>query len=141
MKNQNLARIVESFITTNLQRQLVPSVQGNTILMGNYKIKKKNMGYNIYPLGSNTPAYTVCTLVGAIALTKCLNKSFSHMCRQIIDYDKDLNKHETDLMFYQHTLKKSNNDILKDTVRTRADLAKIHKEKAKIKLEQFIYSA
>ena len=63
------------------------------------------------------------------------------MCRQIIDYDKDLNKHETDLMFYQHTLKKSNNDILKDTVRTRADLAKIHKEKAKIKLEQFIYSA
>lgn len=140
MKNQHLARKIENFVNTNLQKHLMPSVQGNTILMGNYKIKKKSSGYHLYALGRNNTLYKVNTLEGAVALAKCLNKSHSEYCKKIIEYDKDLNKYEVDLMFYNYTLKKSKNDILKDSVRTRADLAAIHVNKAKSKLEQFIYS-
>lgn len=140
MKNQNLARKIDVFVTNHLQKHLIPSVQGNTILMGAYKIKKKSTGYNVYKLGSNHALYVVNTLEGAIALTKCLNKSNTDFCKQIIEYDKDLSKYEVDLMFYEHTLKKSSNEILKDTVRTRVDLAQVYKDKLKSKLESFIYS-
>lgn len=140
MKNQQLARKIDTFVTNNIQKHLVPSVQGNTILMGSYKIKKKATGYNIYNLGSNRACYVVNTLEGAVALTKCLNKSNTDYCKKIIEYDKNLSKYEVDLMFYEHTLKKTTNDVLKDTLRTRVDLAKIHKDKLKLKLESFIYS-
>lgn len=140
MKNQHLAKRIDTFVTNNLQKHLVPSVQGNTILMGAYKIKKKSVGYNIYNLGSNRALYVVNTLEGAVALTKCLNKSNTDFCKTIIEYDKDLSKHEVDLMFYEHTLKKTTNDVLKDALRTRVDLAKVYKDKLKSKLESFIYS-
>lgn len=138
MNNTEIAKSLDQFLNKTLSENVVPTKRGNTILLGNFKIKKKQTSYKIIPIGSKQAVCQTQSLLGALAFAK--TQSLGQNRRQLIEeLDYQYSKYQNDCDHYQYTIKASDDQTLKHAVYARYDLVKTKLENTRQRLEKILY--
>ena len=135
---KNLSKKLEQLINNGTQRNPLPMVKGNSIRIGKVVIRySQNKGYIMFDCLLNEQFYIAHSKPGALAIAKQYNNDKPiDKCKM---YDKDYAKHDSDCIFYEHTLNVTTNSFKKDLASVRLGVSQSHKENAYRKLEAVIF--
>lgn len=138
MNNTEIAKSLDQLLNKTLNKNIVPNVQGNTVFLGDFKIKKKQTFYKVIPIGSKQAVWQTQSLLGALAFAK--TQSLGQNRRQKIkELDYQYSKYQNDCDHYQHTIKACDDLTLKHAVYARYDLAKLMLKNTRQQLEKILY--
>lgn len=138
INNANLVTELERLLNENLERVCLPYVRGNSIRIKNHIIRKSKAGWLVYNIKDNVQIAQLFSKTAAIALAKSLAEGADKK-ELITYYDKKLQKHFLDAMFFQHHLTNTASDSRKVIFETRYIIAKEETELVKDKLDRFIF--
>lgn len=136
--NKKLIEELNEIVDKGLSSADLPYKIGNSIRVGKFVIREKNDQYLIFNCQENNLVTKTYNLASALAIAKKLNKG-KNVINEVLHYDKILNKHNNDIVFYKHTIKKTKETARKITLRIRFEEAVIHVEHAKQSLDRFIF--
>ncbi len=129
---------LKSIINRNIHDYVIPEQRGNTIRIGYIVIRySKTAGYLIFDskkqmqLANTYSKYAALAFAKAYMLGKDTNK--------IINLDKKIEKNETDVIFYEHTIENTKNDIKKSIAVDLKNNCEIIAEDAKQQLEFLLF--
>lgn len=139
MNTTKLIADLEEILKVNIDPTMFPYVKGNSIRIGKYVVRSsKNGFYKIFDCETNKVIYQTFCKSSAIALAKSLARNKNNT-KTILDIDKQIQKWYNDCMFYRYTINKTKDEFKKDVVITRYDIAKDHTDRARRKLERYIF--
>jgi hypothetical protein len=110
---------LEQLITDGLKRYPLPMVKGNSIRIGKVAIRfSKNKGYILFDCEEKI-SIAVCQNKTAAV---CAAKKYlaNQPLAKVLEFDKDLEKHKIDCMYYEATMNSKNaSDFRKEVAETR----------------------
>ena len=137
---KNIVSDLESLLNIKLDPTLFPYVKGNSVRIGRYVVRSNKKGFHkVYDSQDNILIAETFCKSSAVALAKTLAKgNSSQQC--IIDIDKRIQKWYNDCVFYKHTMNVTKDELKRDIVSVRYDIAKHKTSTARKELDKYIYS-
>lgn len=129
---------LRSIINRNIHDYVIPEQQGNTIRLGYIIIRySKSAGYLVFDSRKQMQLANTYSKYAALAYAKAymLGKDVT----RIISLDKKIEKNETDIMFYEHTIENAASDIRKTIAVDRKTNCELIAEDAKQQLEFLLF--
>lgn len=140
MKNSGkLLKDFEDILNASLEALPLPYKKGNSIRIGQYAIRDTKWGYKIFDCKENKQIAETFSKSGALALARSLVLG-KNKTNAILDIDKEIEKWYNDCIFYKNTLRKSKDELRKDIVLTRYEIARYKTTLARNKLDTFIFA-
>ena len=136
--NTNFINQLKDLVDSSVDTVLFPVKTGNKINIGSYSIKQSRGTFSIKCYKSKDIVAQTYTKAAAIAIAKSLAKNKQSVTVNIIELDKIAAKHGNDCIFYRHTLKKTTNQIIRDTTLNRFDISIQKQQDAIDKIKQYI---
>jgi hypothetical protein len=134
----NLSNKLSKLIDNGTKRNPLPMVRGNSIRIGKVAVRySKNKGYILFDCESSKQFYVAGSKIGALAVAKVY--SVDNDITVVKDYDKEYSKHDNDCVFYEYTIKNSNNSMKRDLAQVRYEVSKSRRDIASQKLEAIIF--
>lgn len=134
---EELKTIVEG---AEIDPSMFPYKKGNSIRIGHIAIReKKNEGYMIYDCKENKMLTYTFSKTAAVAIAKNLVKGRNNI-KSVLEYDRIIEKNFMDAVFFTNTIRNTKNDITKEVVETRLEIARTRTENAKKSLDCMIFS-
>lgn len=134
----NLSNKLSKLIDNGTKRNPLPMVRGNSIRIGKVAVRySKNKGYILFDCESSKQFYVAGSKIGALAVAKVY--SVDNDITVVKDYDKEYSKHDNDCVFYEYTMKNSNNSMKRDLAQVRYEVSKSRRDIASQKLEAIIF--
>jgi hypothetical protein len=134
----NLSNKLANLIDNGTKRNPLPMVRGNSIRIGKVAVRySKNKGYILFDCESSKQFYVAGSKIGALAVAKVY--SVDNDITVVKDYDKEYSKHDNDCVFYEYTIKNSNNSMKRDLAQVRFEVSKSCRDIASQKLEAIIF--
>lgn len=137
MTKVNLGKELLELIEKNYDPSLFPVQKGNKINIGSYSIMPSDSGYKVKCYKTNNIIAVTYTKTAALAIAKTLTKK-NNVTRRILELDAIIEKHQTDCMFYKHTIKKTKNMATLESTLFRYDISKQKTNEAREQLNKFI---
>ena len=116
----------------------LPYVKGNSILIGKYAIRKRKSGYIVIDCKENNVITETWSQIAALAIAKNLKEGRGRS-KDILELDFDLQKHEVDCMFYEHSMSKAKDEIKRFVVLTRYECSKVNVKDLRDRLARYIF--
>lgn len=139
MNKTKLLADLEEILKVNIDPTMFPYVKGNSIRIGKFVVRSsKNGFYKIFDCESNKVIYQTFCKSSAIALAKNLAKDKKD-ANTILKIDKEIQKWYNDCVFYRYTMNRTKDDFKRDITQTRYDIARDQTDRARHKLERFIF--
>lgn len=120
----------------NIDPTLFPVKNGNRINIGSYSIKHTDGLYSIKSYKSNRIVAQTYTKAAALAVAKLLSKN--KPINQVLRLDDIAAKYRNDCMFYQYTMKVTENPVRWESTWVRYDIAKAKEQDALSEIKRFI---
>jgi len=134
----NLSKKLAHLIDSGTKRNPLPMRKGNSIRIGKVAIRySRNKGYILFDCENGKQFYLANRKLGALAVAK--EYSIDNDITLIQEYDKEYSKHDNDCIFYEYTIKNSNNSMKKDLAYVRYEVSKSHRDRTSQKLEAIIF--
>lgn len=133
----NLAEELKNIITHGAVKYPLPFKKGNSIFIGNVVIRPTKHLFLLIDTKSGEQICTTYTKYGALAAAKVYldNQDLDKVLTNDIIY----NKNNNDIVFYNHTLSVSTDQLKKDIVSVRKQVAENQRQLAQHYLEQIIF--
>ena len=138
INKQQILKELEEILNTSVDLTTFPYVKGNSIRIGKYIVRSNKYGHKVFDCKENIMVAETFSKSAAIALAKTLAKGVNAE-REILDIDKNIMKWYNDCMFFNNSFKNSKDDVKKEVVSVRYDIAKAHAHSARDKLDKYIY--
>lgn len=138
-----LSKELDSLLNSSIDMSSFPYVKGNSIRIGKYVVRTNRKGYyKVFSCEDNKLLTETFSKRAALALAKTLATRENHSvtCEKIIQLDKEIQKWYNDCVFYKNTIIKTKDDIKRDIISTRYDIAKQKTNTVKDQLDKYIYS-
>ena len=139
MINKQILKELQEIIEDNLDPSMFPYQKGNSIRIGKFVIRDSRAGFLIYDIESNRQVAKTFCKTAAIALAKNLTKGKDNT-KRVLDLDRIIEKHYNDCVFYKNTIKKTKDELRKEVITVRYEIAKSITSDAKKRLDSFIFS-
>lgn len=136
--NTDLISQLKEFVDSSVDTVLFPVKTGNKINIGSYSIKESKGIFSIKCYKSKSIVAQTYTKAAAIAIAKSLSKNKESITSNIIELDNVAGKHRNDCVFYRHTLKKTKNEVTRETTMCRFDISNQKQQEAIDKIKQYI---
>jgi hypothetical protein len=138
--NSELANRLESLINSKIQDYPLPVVNGNSIRIKNYIVRysKRARAWLVYDSKENVQAGKFFAKTSAIAFAKVNASNDSYLNATINRLDDVLSKHYQDCVFYNHSMKVTEDEIKYDVLSTRFDISYSIAQDVKSQLDELI---
>jgi len=134
----SISNDLQQLIAEGLMKTPLPIKKGNSIIIVHIVIRyNKNTGYHIFNTKDSQKICTTQNKHAAIGVAKSISKGKD--ISKILAYDQKLTKYNTDLFFYNHTIKNSKDINKVDICEHRASSTEADVDYVKTKLEKIIF--
>lgn len=129
---------LKSIVNQNINDYLIPEQQGNTVRIGFMIIRQsKNVGYLIFDSRKQTQVANTYSKYAALAFAK--SYMLGKDTKKILFLDKQIEKNETDIIFFQNTIEHTDNNIRKSIAVDRKTNCELIADSAKQQLEFLLF--
>jgi len=129
---------LKAIINRNIHDYIVPEQRGTTIRVGYMIIRRSSTaGYLIFDTRKQTQVSNTYSKYAALAFSK--NYMLGNDTRKVMLLDKQIEKNETDIVFFQNTIDTSSNDIRKSIASDRKVNCELLADDAKQQLEFLLF--
>jgi len=135
---KDIVAVLNEIIEKGLKDHPLPVVKGDQITIKNSIININSDGYTVFNTHKPSKIYNAFSKSGAIALATVLNTNKTSRIPEILNLDKDLEKHYLDSLFYKHTIDTAIDSFTKETREIRLEIALQSAKNAKRSLDRFI---
>ena len=136
--NIDIVYQLKDFVDSSVDTVLFPVKTKNRINIGSYSIKETKGIFTIKCYKSKSIVAQTYTKAAAIAIAKSLSKNKNGITPNIIELDKVAGKHRNDCVFYRYTLKKTKNQLTRETTMYRFEISHQKQQEAIDKIKQYI---
>lgn len=141
MISKSLVKELEAIVDKGLEDSLLPYKKGNSIRIRNIVIRHNDRkGYLIYNIETNSQVARTHFKSSAIAIAKNLAAGNDRCVDKVLLLEGHLLKHYNDAIFYKNTMKKTNDEQVKEIRQNRLDIAIESSKSIRKKIDQFIFS-
>jgi len=139
MDQNLLINELEAIINKGFDGVHFPYVKGNSIRIGKMIIRTSKHGYLVYDTEHNKQVDQTFSKASAIAMAKSLAHNKDNSVA-IMRLDKQIEKNYMDSVYFHNSYKKTEDDMKKEVLLTRLDIAQANTEHARSLLDNYIYS-
>jgi len=138
MINRQIIKDLESILNNNIDETMFPYKKGNSIRIGHIAIRKTKKDYVIFDCKDNAMIARTFCKTSAVALARSLIKG-NDKTEKILAYDRDIEKHYNDCIFYRYTIEKTDSDFKREITINRYEISRAKTEQIKSKLDHYIF--
>jgi hypothetical protein len=139
MHDKKLIEKLESFVEQILKDSPLPVFDEKTIKIKNIVIRKSKHGYLIFDTKTKKQIAKTNFKTSAVAIGNQWSKG-RNFIKSILELDGVLKKQYSDLVFYENSLKKTNNEDHRVILYSRYDITREKINYLQEKLDRFIFS-
>lgn len=140
MSKSILLQDLQDLLNKNLDPILFPHQKGNSIRIGNFVVRSKANGtHRVYNCETKQFISEMFSKSSAVALAKTLARGTNNIAA-IENLDKEIQKWYNDCLFYKHTMRVTKDEIKRDVVETRYEIAKDKTASIRRQLDKYIYA-
>ena len=130
---------LKALIEQGLEDVPFPYVKGNSVRIGNMIIRTSKSGNYVYDMKHKEQIAHTFSKTAAVAIAK--NKSIGQdVVKDVMLIDYDIEKNYNDALFFAHSSKKAQDDLRKDVLECRLEIATGKIEQGRSRLEDYIYN-
>ena len=130
---------LKALIEQGLEDVPFPYVKGNSVRIGNMIIRTSKNGNYLYDMKYKEQVAHTFSKTAAVAIAK--NKSVGHdVIKDVMMIDCDIEKNYNDALFFAHSRTKAEDDLRKDVLECRLEIATSRIEQGRSRLEDYIYN-
>jgi len=130
---------LKALIEQGLEDVPFPYVKGNSVRIGNMIIRTSKSGNYVYDMKHKEQIAHTFSKTAAVAIAK--NKSIGQdVVKDVMLIDYDIEKNYNDALFFAHSSKKAQDDLRKDVLECRLEIATGRIEQGRSRLEDYIYN-
>ena len=123
-QTQKIIKDLEAIMEKGLQRVHLPYAKGKSVRICNTVIRKSKQGFLVFDVKTHRRIAETFSKRGAIAYAKAREKHREEDCKTILQLDDMLCKHYMDSLFHKHIIEKTDDEVRKDAISTRFEIAK-----------------
>jgi len=139
MKKASLVNELKALIEQGLEDVSFPYVKGNSVRIGNAIVRTSKSGNFVFDMKYKRQiAHTFCK-TAAVAIAK-KHAEGQNVVNEVMKLDYEIEKNYNDAVFFQHSYDKSNDELRKEVLECRLDIATTKIDKGRSRLEDYIYN-
>tara|TARA_B110000503_G_C7129231_1_gene406095 strand:+ start:1216 stop:1635 length:420 start_codon:yes stop_codon:yes gene_type:complete len=139
MNNLKVINELENLINKGFTGIKIPHVKGENIQIGKISIKKNKFGYTIYDTDFKSKVANTYCKSSAVAIAKNLAHG-KDIVNQALSLDRIIEKNFIDAIFFKNIILITRDNIRKDVLQCRLDIATARTTAARNQLDYYIYS-
>ena len=127
-------------IEQGLENIPFPYVKGNSVRIGNMVVRTSKNGNFVFDMKCKKQIANTFSKTAAIAIAKNCAHGQTHIVDEVLRIDHEIEKNYNDAVFFQHSYKKSDDELRKEVLECRLEIATTKIDKNRSRLEDYIYN-
>lgn len=137
--NRQLLKQLEDIVNRGVADSYFPVVSKNSVRIKNMMIRKSKKGYLVIDAKEGEQVAFTEFKSTALAIAKSKAKGINNTDR-LLELEHQMAKHYYDAMFYENTINKTTDELVRSTRETRLDIALAETQRARQQIDYFIFS-
>lgn len=130
---------LKALIEQGLEEVPFPYVKGNSVRIGNMVIRTSKKGNFVFDMKCKRQVAHTFSKTAAVAIAK-QHAEGHNIVKEVLLIDSEIEKNYNDAVFFQHSYKKAEDELRKEVLETRLDIATTKIDKGRTQLEDYIYN-
>mgnify|MGYP001434338770 FL=1 len=139
MKKPSISEL-KALIEQGLENIPFPYVKGNSVRIGNMVVRTSKNGNFVFDMKCKKQVAHTFSKTAAIAIAKNCAHGKKYIIEDVLRIDHEIEKNYNDAVFFQHSYKKSDDELRKEVLECRLDIATTKIDKGRSRLEDYIYN-
>ena len=139
MKKASLVNELKALIEQGLEDVAFPYVKGNSVRIGNMIVRTSKKGNYVFDMKQQKQVAHTFSKTAAVAIAK-KHAEGQNVVNEVMKLDYEIEKNYNDAVFFQHSYDKSNDELRKEVLECRLDIATTKIDKGRSRLEDYIYN-
>tara|TARA_B100001113_G_C20927178_1_gene542688 strand:+ start:119 stop:538 length:420 start_codon:yes stop_codon:yes gene_type:complete len=139
MKKPSISEL-RALIEQGLENIPFPYVKGNSVRIGNMVVRTSKNGNFVFDMKCKKQIANTFSKTAAIAIAKNCAHGQTHIVDEVLRIDHEIEKNYNDAVFFQHSYKKSDDELRKEVLECRLEIATTKIDKNRSRLEDYIYN-
>ena len=139
MKKPSISEL-KALIEQGLENIPCPYVKGNSVRIGNMVVRTSKNGNFVFDMKCKKQVAHTFSKTAAIAIAKNCAHGKKYIIEDVLRIDHEIEKNYNDAVFFQHSYKKSDDELRKEVLECRLDIATTKIDKGRSRLEDYIYN-
>ena len=139
MKNPSINELTR-LIEQGLEHVPFPYVKGNSVRIGNYVVRTSKRGNFVYNIKEKEQIAHTFSKTAAVAIAKKCAEGNKSIINEVMKLDLEIEKNYNDAMFFQHSFKATDDELRKEVLECRLDIATSKIDQGRSRLEDYIYN-
>jgi len=137
--NKQILEELEDIVNRGIAESYFPVISKNSVRIKNMMVRKSKKGYLVIDAKEGEQVAFTEFKSTALAIAKSKAKGINNT-KQLMNLEHQMAKHYYDAMFYENTINKTNDELVRSTRETRLDIAQVEAEKVRQQIDYFIFS-
>lgn len=137
--NQKFKKQIESVVDRGLKKSPIPQKKGNSIAIGSALVSKTVLGYTVFDTKKHQTVAKTSHKMSALAIAKQYAIG-RNTIDKVLGLDKTLEKLNTEIVFYENTMRKQQDTYARFAAETRYEMARQKIDYIKRTLDRYIYN-
>jgi hypothetical protein len=137
--NRQLLKQLEDIVNRGVADSYFPVVSKNSVRIKNMMIRKSKKGYLVIDAKEGEQVAFTEFKSTALAIAKSKAKGINNTDR-LLQLEHQMAKHYYDAMFFENTINKTTDELVRSTRETRLDIALAETQRARQQIDYFIFS-
>ena len=139
MKKPSISEL-KALIEQGLENIPFPYVKGNSVRIGNMVVRTSKNGNFVFDMKCKKQVAHTFSKTAAIAIAKNCAHGKKYIIEDVLRIDHEIEKNYNDAVFFQHSYKKSDDELRKEVLECRLDIATSKIDQGRSRLEDYIYN-
>lgn len=137
--NKQLLKQLEDIVNRGISESYFPVVSKNSVRIKNMMVRKSKKGYLVIDAKEGEQVAFTEFKSTALAIAKSKAKGINNTDK-LLELEHQMAKHYYDAMFYENTINKTTDELVRSTRETRLDIALAETQRARQQIDYFIFS-
>ena len=138
MKKPSVSEL-KDLIEQGLENVPFPYVKGNSVRIGNAVVRTSKNGNFVFDMKCKRQIAHTFSKTAAVAIAK-KHAEGQNVVNEVMKLDYEIEKNYNDAVFFQHSYNKSDDELRKEVLECRLDIATTKIDKGRSRLEDYIYN-
>ena len=134
-----LVNELKALIEQGLEDVAFPYVKGNSVSRGNMIVRTSKKGNYVFDMKHQKQVAHTFSKTAAVAIAK-KHAEGHNVVNEVLKIDYEIEKNYNDAVFFQHSYKQSDDELRKEVLECRLDIATTKIDKGRTRLEDYIYN-
>lgn len=130
---------LKALIEQGLEDVPFPYVRGNSVRIGNMVVRTSKNGNFVFDMKCKKQVAHTFSKTAAVAIAK-KHAEGQNVVNEVLRIDYEIEKNYNDAVFFQHSYKQADDELRKEVLECRLDIATSKIDQGRSRLEDYIYN-